>query len=137
MPLARGGTVRYPGGRARRAKEGHKIPPVVSPEVEAEKSPVSRLSFRLFRRSEADQPDEDWVDAEEGYETDYDYAPAVVSRYRGRLRPSDDYVDVFEAIEEKGIAALTKSDDANGGDSLAGKIGRKIGKAAGLNSESG
>jgi len=42
----------------------------------------------------------------EGLDTPYNYARPVGSEYSGPLRPSDDYVEVFNIIDDRGIAAL-------------------------------
>lgn len=88
-----------------RSQETSDIAAAVAPD-QVERPPSSeasslrkRLKLRIVDLANEHLP------PSEGLDTGYEYAPAVGSSYRGKLRPSDDYVAVFNDIEERGIAA--------------------------------
>lgn len=102
--------MRYIGRKIDRGQEAHAIA-AVAPAEQVEDTqqsvPVARSRFR-DRLSQ-------WRDEHpvigQGLDAGYDYAPSVASAYQGPLRQSDEYVEVFEVIDEHGFAPFLNGDE--------------------------
>ena len=59
----------------------------------------------------------------EGLDTDYDWAPSVISHYRGPLPPSSDYVAMRRLVREEGLESLLERNGASYSDGKRHRIG--------------